>query len=127
MPSQILEGTRPVFLYAAYVVAAIMAVGGIFGAMNSMFVAISQRINDIGVLRILGFARWQVLVSSFLESLLLAFLGGTLGCALGYQAHGWSVTSFLENRTLVFRMIVDGNTLGIGMLFTLTMGGLGGL
>src|SRR5262249_36935349 len=111
--------TNEVFLYSAYVVAAIMAVGGVFGVMNTMFAAISQRTQDIGVLRILGFTRWQILVSFLLESLLLALVGGALGCFLGYQANGWAVTSFLENRTLVFRMIVDGNTLAVGMLFTL--------
>jgi putative ABC transport system permease protein len=119
--------TNEVFLYAAYVVAAIMAVGGIFGIMNTMFAAISQRTQDIGVLRILGFARWQILVCFLLESLLLACAGGVLGCALGYQVNGWAVTSFLENRTLVFRMIVDANTLAVGMLFTLSMGGVGGV
>ena len=60
-----------------------MAIGGVFGVMNTMFAAISQRTKDIGVLRILGFARWQILVSFFLESLLLALIGGLLGCALG--------------------------------------------
>jgi cell division protein FtsX len=119
--------TNQVFLYAAYVVAAIMAVGGIFGIMNTMFAAISQRTPDIGVLRILGFARWQILVSFLLESLLLACAGGVIGCTLGYQVNGWAVTSFLENRTLVFRMIVDANTLAVGMLFTLSMGGFGGV
>ncbi len=60
-----------------------MAIGGIFGVMNTMFAAIAQRTRDIGVLRILGFARWQILVSFFLESLLLALIGGLLGCAIG--------------------------------------------
>ena len=50
--------------------------GGVFGVMNTMFAAIAQRTRDIGVLRILGFARWQILVSFFLESLLLAIVGG---------------------------------------------------
>ena len=72
-----------------------MAVGGVFGVMNTMFAAISQRIKDIGVLRILGFARWQILVSFFLESLVLALVGGLLGCALGSLADGWTATSIV--------------------------------
>jgi cell division protein FtsX len=122
-----LATTNSVFLYSAYVVAAIMAAGGVFGVMNTMFAAISQRTRDIGVLRILGFRRWQILISFLLESVILACAGGALGCALGYQVDGWTVTSFLENRTLVFRMIVDSTTLAVGMLFTISMGGLGGL
>ena len=122
-----LAETNQVFLYSAYVVALVMAIGGVFGVMNTMFAAISQRSKDIGVLRLLGFARWQVLVSFLLESLVLAIVGGGIGCALGYLVNGITVTSFLENRTLVFRMIVDANTLAIGFLFTLFMGGIGGL
>jgi putative ABC transport system permease protein len=122
-----LAESNQVFLYSAYVVATIMAVGGVFGVMNTMFAAISQRRKDISVLRIIGFARWQVLVSFFLESLIIALIGGCLGCLLGSLADGWTVTSFLENRTLVFRMIVDANTVALGILFTLCMGGLGGL
>jgi ABC-type lipoprotein release transport system permease subunit len=122
-----LSETNQVFLYSAYVVATIMAVGGVFGIMNTMFAAISQRTKDISVLRIIGFARWQVLVSFFLESLIIALIGGCIGCVIGSFADGWTVTSFLENRTLVFRMIVDANTLALGMLFTFCMGGLGGL
>ncbi len=58
------------------VVAGFMALGGVFGIMNTMFAAISQRQKDIGVLRILGYARWQILESFFLESLMLALIGG---------------------------------------------------
>src|SRR5205823_12471157 len=67
------------FLAASYVVAVVMAVGGIFGVMNTMFAAISQRKGDIGILRLLGFKRWQVLVSFFTESLVIALIGGMLG------------------------------------------------
>ena len=56
--------------------------------MNTMFAAISNRIKDIGVLRILGYARWHILVSFLLESLVIALLGGLLGCALGSLASG---------------------------------------
>ena len=67
-----LNTTNQQFLVAISIVVAIMAVGGVFGVMNTMFAAISQRTKDIGVLRILGFTRWQVLMSFFLESLVLA-------------------------------------------------------
>ena len=76
--------TSKQFLVAIIVVAVVMAVGGVFGVMNTMFAAISQRTKDIGVLRILGFARWQILISFLLESLVIALIGGLLGCALGY-------------------------------------------
>ena len=52
-----LSGTNQQFTFAILIVTVVMAIGGVFGVMNTMFAAISQRTKDIGVLRILGFAR----------------------------------------------------------------------
>jgi len=114
------------------IVAAIMAIGGIFGVMNTMFAAIAQRTRDIGVLRILGFKRWQVLVSFMLESLFIAMLGGLMGCILGSLADGYTAQSILSSgpgggKAVVLKITVDTNVLICGMLFTLVMGRLGGL
>jgi len=119
-------------LGAIYFITVIMALGGVFGIMNTMFAAIRQRTTDIGVLRILGFARWQVLVSFLLEALLIAALGGVLGCAVGYLANGMTANSVVPTsgggmKRLSFQMTVDGNTLAAAVLFTLIMGLLGGL
>lgn len=127
-----LNGTNQQFLVAIVFVAVVMAVGGVFGVMNTMFAAISQRIKDIGVLRILGFASWQILVSFLLESLVLALVGGLLGCALGYLANGWTATSIVGSgqgggKSVMLKLVVDGNILATGLLLTLNMGGLGGL
>jgi hypothetical protein len=119
-------------LGSIYLVSVIMALGGIFGVMNTMFAAIRQRTTDIGVVRILGYARWQVLVSFLLESLVIAALGGMLGCALGYLANGVTTNSVVDTsggaiKRVSFKMVVDGNTLAAAVLFTLVMGLLGGL
>jgi hypothetical protein len=124
--------TNQVFLYASLFVAAITAIGGIFGVMNTMFAAISQRTREIGMLRILGFSRWQVLSSFFLESLVLALIGGLLGCALAYLFNGLSLTSQISagqggGKSVVLKLIVDGWLLGFGLLFSLAMGCIGGL
>ena len=63
-------------------VALIMSLGGIIGVMLVMFAAISQRIKDIGVMRVVGYKRWQILVSFMLESLAIALIGGLLGVVL---------------------------------------------
>jgi hypothetical protein len=119
-------------LGSIYFVAGIMALGGVFGVMNTMFAAIRQRASDIAVLRILGFSRWQVLVSFLVESLLIAGLGGLTGGALGYLANGTTTTSLVETsgggmKRVSFQMVVDDNTLAAAVLFTLVMGLLGGL
>lgn len=127
-----LNGTNLQFLYAIIMVAAIMAVGGVFGVMNTMFAAISQRTKDIGVMRILGFSRWQILVSFFLEAMLLAVVGGLVGCAFGSLANGWTATSIISSgqgggKSVVLKLVVDGKILATGMAFSLMMGFIGGL
>lgn len=127
-----LNTTNQQFLYAIGFVAVIMAIGGVFGVMNTMFAAISQRIKDIGVLRILGFARWQILVSFFLETLFLALLGGLIGCALGSLANGYTASSIISGgagggKSVVLKLVVDANILVTGLLFSLAMGCAGGL
>jgi putative ABC transport system permease protein len=126
-----LNTTNLQFFYAALVVAGFMALGGVFGIMNTMFAAISQRQKDIGVLRILGYARWQILESFFLESLLLALLGGGIGCLLGMIVDGWSASSIISSgqggRSVVFKLVVDSKIVLGGLVFALVMGNVGGL
>ncbi len=128
-----LSATNQQFLVAIIFISFFTAIGGVFGVMNTMFASISQRTKDIGVLRILGFARWQILVSFFLEALLIALVGGLIGCGLGYLTDGWSATSIVTGgqgqfgKTVVLRLTVDANILATGLVFTLAMGALGGL
>jgi len=127
-----LNKTNKQFLSAILAIAAIMAIGGIFGVMNTMFATIAQRARDIGVLRILGFKRWQILVSFMLETLLLAVLGGLLGLAIGSLCHGLTATSVLSSgqgggKSVVLRMVVDTDIVICGLMFSIIMGRLGGL
>jgi putative ABC transport system permease protein len=115
-------------LSAISMIAVIMAIGGVFGVMNTMFASISARIREVGVLRILGFKRWQILISFMLESLVLATIGGLLGCAVGYLANGIEMEQGQGGgKTIALKVYVDYQTMVAGMLFTLVMGRLGGL
>ena len=120
------------FMFAALFIAAIMGVGGMFGLMNTMFAAVSQRLNDIGVLRVMGYTRVQVLLSFLLESLLLALVGGGVGLLLGYLANGVEQNGMISSgagggKFVVFKMVVDAWVLKWCVGFTLAMGLLGGL
>lgn len=120
------------FLYAIIFLAGMMAVGGAAGVMNTMFAAISQRTKDIGVLRILGFKRWQILVSFLLESLAIALIGGLIGCAVGSLADGLTARSTISSgqgggKSVVLQLVVSTDILAAGLLLSLAMGGLGGL
>jgi putative ABC transport system permease protein len=120
------------FSWAIGFLAIVMSVGGIFGVMNTMFAAISQRTKDIGVLRLLGYPRWQILVSFLLESLVIALAGGLLGCLLGYLSDGWTATSIVTGssgggKSVVLQLAVSPDIIATGILLTLLMGLLGGL
>jgi ABC-type antimicrobial peptide transport system permease subunit len=124
--------TTQQFSWAIGFLAVVMSVGGIFGVMNTMFAAVSQRTGDIGVLRLLGYARWQILVSFLLESLVIALVGGLLGCLLGSLCDGWNATSIAGGsagggKLIVLQLAVDANIVAGGILLTLVMGLLGGL
>ena len=126
-----LSETNAQFAYAIGFLAVVMSVGGVFGVMNTMFAAISQRTKDIGVLRLLGYARWQVLVSFLLESLVIALVGGLLGCGLGSLADGWTATSMMMGqgggKSVVLQLAMSPDIVAAGILLTLLMGLLGGL
>jgi ABC-type antimicrobial peptide transport system permease subunit len=97
-----------------------------------MFAAISQRIKDIGVMRLIGFGRGQILISFLLESMLLAVIGGAIGCLLGSLSDGWTANSIVGSgqgggKSVVLRVTVDWAILMYGMLFSLIMGAIGGL
>jgi putative ABC transport system permease protein len=130
-----LTKTNNFFLTAVVIVAVVMAIGGVFGMMTTMFASIAQRIRDIGVLRLLGFKRWQVTVSFLLESLTVAMIGGAMGCFLAWLlADGKSSVSTLSaggggpgGKSFALTIDVDAQVMAMGMLFTLVMGRLGGL
>lgn len=126
-----LSKTNVQFLVAIIIVAAFTAIGGVFGVMNTMFAAISQRTRDIGVMRLLGYKRWQILICFLLESLVLSLIGGVFGCLLGSLADGWTATSIVSGqgsgKFVVLTLNVDLAVLSSGMLLALAMGLFGGL
>ncbi len=127
-----LSDTNNPLLWAIGFVTLVIAIGGAFGVMNTMFAAVSQRIKDIGVLRLLGYSRWEILVSFLLESLLIAMIGGLLGCLVGLLADGWTASSVVSShqgggKFVVLKLVVDAHTVAIAILLTLGMGVLAGL
>jgi ABC-type antimicrobial peptide transport system permease subunit len=128
-----LSETSQQFSGAVYFIAMIMALGGVLGIMNTMFAAISQRGKDIGVLRLMGYRRWQILLSFQLESLLIALMGGVVGCLLAYLLFdGRTASSVVTNshgggKGIVLKLTFDLGVVCAGMLFTLIMGAIGGL
>jgi putative ABC transport system permease protein len=111
------------------IIAFIMAFGSIFAAMNTMYAAVSTRVREIAVLRVLGFSPLSVLLSFLVESLLLAGMGGLLGMALAMPLNGLATgtTNWLSFSEMTFQFRVTPELLRQGMMFALILGAIGGI
>lgn len=110
-------------------VSIIMAVGSSFAATNTMYAAVARRAREIGTLRVLGFSKGGILLSFFVESLLLSVLGGLIGCLLVLPLNNITtgVGSFITFSEISFNFRVSPTIMVSGILFALIMGALGGL
>ena len=110
-------------------VGVVMGIGAIFGAMNTMYAIVSQRTREIGTLRALGFSRFSVLLSFVMESMLLALVGGIIGCLVAFPMNGFTAgtgqtQSFSE---LAFAFKITPGIILVGLIFAVLMGLIGGL
>jgi putative ABC transport system permease protein len=113
-----------------YTVAAFMAVGATFGALNCMYSAIATRQVEIATLRAIGFGGAPVVVSVMIEALLLALLGGAAGGALAYlycDGASLSTLNFSTFSQVVFDFRVTPRLLAQGLAWALGIGLAGGL
>jgi putative ABC transport system permease protein len=106
----------------------IMAVGAVFGAMNTMYAAIGARTREIAMLLVLGFSPWAIMVSFMIESVLLALLGGAFGCLIALPINGITTgtTNFQSFSEVAFAFQVTPATLLAGMIFAAGIGVVGG-
>ncbi|MGA8428299.1 MAG: ABC transporter permease [Candidatus Sulfotelmatobacter sp.] len=113
----------------AIFVGAIMGIGAIIGAMNTMYGMVAARTGEIGVLRALGFSRISMAVAFVSESVFLAFIGGVLGCVLALPLNGimtgtGNTMSFSE---VAFAFQTTPVVLVTSVTFALAIGLFGGL
>ena len=110
-------------------VAFIMGIGAVFGALNTMYSAVSARTQEIGTLRALGFGALPVVTSVMAEALLLSLLGGLLGAAVAYLAfNGYAVSTLGGGFTQVaFQFAVTPGLVLTGLVIALLIGFIGGL
>ena len=115
--------------FLAYFVGGIMAVGAMFGALNTMYSAVSARSLEIATLRAIGFGALPVVVSVFVEALLLSLLGGVIGAALAWIFfNGNTVNTLGANFSqVVFRLTVSPALLVAGIVLACVIGIAGGL
>jgi len=111
------------------IAAGLMGIGAVFGALNTMYTAVSARTREIATLRALGFGASPVIVSVLAESLLLALAGGLVGGGLAYLFFDGFQTSTMNWQTfsqVAFAFDVTPTLLVLGILYSLIMGLVGG-
>jgi len=113
---------------AGVMITLIMAVGAIFGAMNTMYAAVGQRTREIAVLLTLGFTPFAIWMSFLFESVFLSLIGGVLGCLLALPINGitTSTTNWSSFSEVAFAFRVTPLGMGIGLAFAAMMGVVGG-
>lgn len=110
-------------------VAAIMAIGSCFAAMNTMYTAVARRSREIGILQMLGFSRGGILLSFLIESLMLAFCGAVMGLLLVLPLNGLEsrIGNFVTFSETAFQFSLTPANVAVGFAFAAVMGVLGGL
>ena len=123
------EGLSKLIEVLGKVIGAIMAIGAVFGALNTMYAAVATRAREIATMRALGFRGLPVVVAVMLETMLLALLGGALGAAVAWLVFNGYTASTLGNNfsQVVFEFRVTPELLWNGLKWALGIGLVGGL
>jgi putative ABC transport system permease protein len=111
------------------IVALVMGIGAVFGALNTMYSAVAERSREIATIRALGFSSGSVVLSFVVEALCIACVGGVLGCAAVVPLNALT-TGTINWQTfshLAFAMRVTPLLLAVGLVFALLMGLVGGV
>jgi putative ABC transport system permease protein len=110
-------------------VAIVMGIGAVFGALNTMYSAVAERSREIATLRALGFGAGSVVFSFMVEALLISLVGGLLGALAVLPLNGLT-TGAMNWQTfshLAFAFQITPRLLGFGIVFSLIMGVFGGI
>ena len=123
------EGISKVITVIGIVVGSIMAIGAIFGALNTMFAAVAARAREIATLRAIGFRGLPVVVAVMLETMLLALAGGLLGGIVAWLVFNGFTASTMGGGVgqLTFEFKVTAGLLWTGLKWALAIGFIGGL
>ena len=123
------EGLTRLIRILGTVIGTIMAIGAVFGALNTMYAAVAGRAREIATMRALGFRGVPVVTAVMLETMLLALLGGLLGAGIAWLLfNGYTVSTLGNNFSqVVFQFRVSPELLWTGLKWALGIGLVGGL
>ncbi|MGH8152510.1 MAG: ABC transporter permease [Rhodanobacteraceae bacterium] len=125
-------GINKLIRYLGTTIAIIMAIGAVFGALNSMYAAVATRSREIATLRAVGFRGTPVVVSVLLETMLLALAGGVLGALVAWAIFGHYTASTSAGggfsfTQMIFQFQVTPALVWNGLKWALAIGFVGGL
>jgi len=123
------SGITSLIRIMGFLVAIVMAIGAVFGALNTMYSAVAERSREIATMRAIGFGGGTVVFSFIVESLFIALAGGLLGCLAVLPMNGFT-TGTINWQTfshLAFAFRITPLLLAQGIFFALLMGILGGV
>lgn len=124
------EGLKAFITVIGYTVAVIMAIGAVFGALNTMYAAVATRSVEIATLRAIGFGGGPVVCSIMIEALLLSLVGAIIGAAVayvvfnGFQVSGLNFQTFSQ---VAFQFAVTPALVWKGIVWATVIGFFGGL
>jgi putative ABC transport system permease protein len=125
------SSTNRMLQLVAYSIGSIMALGALFGALNSMQSAVAARTVEIATLRAIGFSSFAVAIAVLIEALLLAFAGAVAGAAVAYTAFNGTTISTLGGAVwdsqLVYSLNITPSLIVIAIVLACALGLLGGL
>jgi putative ABC transport system permease protein len=108
----------------AWVTAGLIALGGLFGGLNTMYAAFATRIRELGTLQSLGFRRSAIVISMVQESTLATAAGGLIACGIAvFLLDGISVRFSMG----AFGLVIDEQVIGLGLLAGLVLGIIGAI
>ena len=116
--------TAALFQAIAYMMGGIIALGALFGSLNTLYSAVAARTQEIGTLRALGFGGLTIAVSVMAEALLLSLTGAVIGIVIAWTLFGGVHYSFAS---ALFNLTVSPGLMGLGIAWALAVALLGGL
>jgi putative ABC transport system permease protein len=119
-----LKPVTSILNFVGYFIGVVMAVGAVFGAVNTMYSAVDARAREIATLRAIGFGGTAVVISVMVESLLLAIPGALIGVAIAWVLFNGRAISSLG---LTFPLAVTPGLLELAVVWALVIGLIGGL
>ena len=118
------EGMFTFFKVIAYGIGIILAIGALFGCLNTMYAAVAARAREIATLRAIGYAAFPVAMSVILESVLLSVAGAAIGAVIAWALYDGYNGSFGSN---VFKYAVSASLFGLALIWAVAVALLGGL